>query len=242
MEIVPSADVAYIGMTFSNDGDYVYYVSRKLSGGLASLYRIAVLGGIPSKVIEDVDTSVTFSPDGTRLAFIRGYPDGSTSVVVANADGTGQRRLATLQPPAGFDTSEVEPVGPSWSPDGKTIAAPIIEPDAAGGRYNPIGIVNVNSGKVTTLGSRWYMVRRVGWLADNSGLLAAGADKSSAYSAQQVWHIPVPDGAPRTITRDLSNYGGVSVTAAGRAFLAVQTLTTAEIWVAPGRIPTPHRL
>ena len=238
VEIVPTANVAYIGMTFSRDGDYVYYVSREFGGGVASLYRIAVLGGPATKVMENVDTSITFSPDGTRLAFIRGYPDGSTSVVVSGADGTGQRRLATLQPPAGFATGGVEPIGPAWSPDGKTIAAAIEEAGSAG-RQNPIGIVDVNSGAVTSLSSRsWYMVRRLAWLADNTGLLAAAADKSSAYSAQQVWRIPYPTGEPRPITRDLSNYRGVSMTAAGRALLAVQTSTTAGIWVARREDPS----
>jgi Tol biopolymer transport system component len=238
VEIVPTASVAYIGMTFSKDGDYVYYVSREGSRNVASLYRIAALGGTPTKVIDDVDTSITFSPDGTRLAFIRGYPDGSTSVIVSGADGTGQRRLSTIQPPAGFAMGGVEPIGPAWSPDGKTIAAAIEKPEAES-RHNPIGIVDVNSGAVTSLGSRsWYMVRRLAWLADNSGLVAAAADTSSAYSAQQVWRIPYPSGEPQPITRDLTNYGGVSMTAAGRALLAVQTSTTSEIWVVPREDPT----
>jgi Tol biopolymer transport system component len=58
------------------------------------------------------DSHVTVSPDGRRVAFVRSIDIGSEEVVVMNADGTGQRRIAS----AGFDLQ------PEWSPDGSLIA------------------------------------------------------------------------------------------------------------------------
>ena len=120
-------------MTFSRDGDYVYYVSREMGQPIGVLYQVPVLGGAPRKLIDDVDTSVTVSPDGARVAFIRNYPDDRTSsVVVANADGTGERRLSTSAPPSSFPIPADERIGPAWSPDGKTIACVIDITDAKG--------------------------------------------------------------------------------------------------------------
>jgi TolB protein len=66
------------------------------------------------KLIEPGATSPALSPDGTKLAYIRRTPYGTDAdVFVANADGTGERRLT--------NTSEEE-YGPSWSPDGSLIA------------------------------------------------------------------------------------------------------------------------
>ncbi|HEX5247175.1 MAG TPA: hypothetical protein VFW41_08580 [Gaiellaceae bacterium] len=50
-----------------------------------------------------------YSPDGTLVAFSR---DGD--LWIANADGSGQRRLAT--------TPRVSEWGPAWTPDGKALA------------------------------------------------------------------------------------------------------------------------
>jgi hypothetical protein len=50
-----------------------------------------------------------YSPDGTLVAFSR---DGD--LWIANADGSGQRRLAT--------TPHVSEWGPTWTPDGKALA------------------------------------------------------------------------------------------------------------------------
>jgi serine/threonine protein kinase len=231
IQIVRTANVSYIGMTFSKEGDYVYYVSRQLDQGGAALYQIPVLGGPPKKLLDDVDTAVTLSPDGSRLAFVRGSADGSTSLVVSRADGTAQQRLATLGSTSVFADGWEERMGPAWSPDGTVIASVIIRTSGPH-RGVEIAVVDVHTGQVKPLASRpWYMVRRLAWLADGSGLLAAAADKSSAYSAQQVWRISYPSGETGRITNDLSNYGGVSVTATGGAFVTTQSSTTAEISV-----------
>jgi Tol biopolymer transport system component len=105
-------------MTFSPDGDYIYYVSgTRISFG-RSLSRLPTLGGSPVRLLEDVDTAITFSPDRTRFAFLRGIPAESVAVLmVANADGTQVRELARATPPDSFATFG----NLAWSPDGRTL-------------------------------------------------------------------------------------------------------------------------
>jgi dipeptidyl aminopeptidase/acylaminoacyl peptidase len=58
------------------------------------------------------DQGATYSPDGTRIAFMNNY-DGDYEICVMNADGTGVKQLTK--------NSAVDAY-PSWSPDGSTIA------------------------------------------------------------------------------------------------------------------------
>jgi Tol biopolymer transport system component len=60
------------------------------------------------------DTGQVLSPDGTRMAFIRrDAGSATTSIVVANADGSGLRELSGLPE---------EVAGMTWSPDGTRLA------------------------------------------------------------------------------------------------------------------------
>ena len=59
-----------------------------------------------------LEHSPAFSPDGTRLAFVR-ETGGNADIYVANADGSAARRLTHA---AGSDYN------PAWSPDGTQIA------------------------------------------------------------------------------------------------------------------------
>src|SRR6201982_759175 len=66
-QVQPAADVVYGGLTFSNDGNYFYFVrSDPGNQNLRFLYRAPLLGGSPQKVESDGDSNVTFSPDGSR--------------------------------------------------------------------------------------------------------------------------------------------------------------------------------
>ena len=46
VQIVPAAEVAFFGLTFSNDSNYVYYIKNdKSTGSVNTLYRVPSLGG-----------------------------------------------------------------------------------------------------------------------------------------------------------------------------------------------------
>src|SRR5262249_4506781 len=86
----PKQGANYIGVTFSHDGSYLYYVVASWDSVIYSLYRAPALGGESKKIIEDVDGPVTLAPDDKQLAFRRCYPQRKeTAIIVANIDGTG---------------------------------------------------------------------------------------------------------------------------------------------------------
>ena len=70
--VAPAAVIGYYGLTFSPDGDYVYYTVDSQEFPQLALFRVPTLGGTPKKLSETVETSpITFSPDGKQLAFVR---------------------------------------------------------------------------------------------------------------------------------------------------------------------------
>jgi TolB protein len=62
------------------------------------------------------DTDPAWSPDGSKIAFVR-FREGGTGIWVVNADGTGTRRVTD----GGPDVDGTD-LGPAWSPDGSRIA------------------------------------------------------------------------------------------------------------------------
>src|SRR6202034_2514018 len=106
------------GLNFSLDGNYLYFVKRDESIGVDTLFQAPSLGGAPRQVIVDVDSPISFSPDGKRFVFVRQVSKAKTSkLIVANADGSGEQDLLVLTNPPHFSDN-----GPAWSPDGKSIA------------------------------------------------------------------------------------------------------------------------
>ena len=112
MQVVPPADVQYYDVTFTPDGNRLFYTAYPTGGGIATLHEVAVLGGTPRRLVEDVDGALTFAPDASRFAFMRGLPNVGVSLMIANADGTGERTVVTRK--EGFAMT-----AGAWSPDGR---------------------------------------------------------------------------------------------------------------------------
>ncbi|HEX6730119.1 MAG TPA: protein kinase [Pyrinomonadaceae bacterium] len=235
VRIVPGGETGYWGVTFSNDGNYVYYVivDPKISTGV--LYQIPSLGGVPKKLIQHVDSTVAFSPDGKRLAFIRDFlKKQETALVVANIDGSDEQTLAIRRAPNFFWSDAAVRI--SWSPDGKTIACPArnqaTDGDLAGQYYYDVVGVSVQDGSEKVLTSHKWLgrVQQVSWLGDGKGLLVIAAKENSPM---QVYYLSYPNGEIRRITNDLNNYSDVTLTADSTALATVQRNRISNIWVGP---------
>lgn len=227
VRIAEPSDLAYQGLSVSTDGNYLYYVGldRKLG---ASLYRMPVLGGVANRLIEDIDSAVTFSPDGKRIAFFRGYPQsGETALIVANADGTTEQKLVTNKRPDFFPTLRV---APEWSPNGKVIACPAGRTQPQ--RYVSVFEVRADDGTIIPLTTKkWKQISGMAWLSDGSGLiLTAKQDESSPF---QIWHLSYPDGKALQLTNDLNNYLDVSLTADSKDLITLQSQPVSNIWISP---------
>jgi serine/threonine protein kinase/dipeptidyl aminopeptidase/acylaminoacyl peptidase len=224
VEIVPPDEVNYFGATLSPDSNYIYYVTGKVNDPIRELYQIPVLGGTPKKVMRDVDSPVTFSPDGKQLAFMRGEPEtGTNALIVAGADGTGERRLAARKLPQFYEI-------PAWSPDGKSIA--VSAGNTTAGKEMSVVAVNVEDGTESPMtAEKWMAVGQVVWLADGSGLVLSAVDQDSRL--QQLWHLSYPEGTVRRLTNDLNNYSGISMAAQTGDLVTVRYDQSTNIWVTP---------
>jgi serine/threonine protein kinase len=212
------------GLTFSPDGNYIYYRVVDLTNTVNTLYRTSVLGRDPQKVMLDIDSPITFSPDGKRVAFIRNNDPvvGESNLLTANEDGTDERLVSTRKLPDEFR-------GPAWSPDGKGLACAY---GIGGGPFSLIE-VPVEGGVEKPIGSQqWSRPGKVAWLSDGSALILTAQDQSSAQT--QVWQVAYPSGDVRRVTNDLNSYIDVSLTADSGTMAVVQTALQSDIWVAPG--------
>jgi serine/threonine protein kinase/dipeptidyl aminopeptidase/acylaminoacyl peptidase len=228
VQIVPSARVSYSGITFSRDGNLIYYVRNEQGGGSVLYQAPALGGGGERKVLVDVHSPISFSPDGKRLAFVRRYPasPGGDALMVANADGTEEKILLTRKKSGllGYN-------GPAWSPDGKIIACG--DRNYSGDSYSRVVGVQVADGtEIPITSQRWEVssVGRVEWLANGDGLLVTAAEVGIL---PQIWHLPYPGDGAVKLFNDLNGYGDLSLTSDSSALVTVRSDRLVNIWVAP---------
>jgi serine/threonine protein kinase len=226
IQIIPANEAHYDGLTFSQDGNYIYYVQSPSGFESGSLYQISTLGGASLRVVDGLDSPAAFTPDGKRIAFVRRNPGSETALVVTDADGSGARQVAARKIPSPFAES-----GLSWSPDGKSIAI-----GAYDGGECYVMTVQVVDGSLKRVGSKgWRHVLRVAWLADSSGLVLAAEE--TANGPIQLWELSYPDGQARRITNDLSDYVDLDMTSDSRALVAVLREVRSNLWLEPRGAP-----
>ena len=228
-QIMPPARANYTGLTFSPDGNYVYFVRiDQATPTIGSLYQTPVLGGTPKPIAKDVDSPVSFSPDGQRFVFLRmDSAHGVSSLLVANSDGSGEHPLVTVMQPSLLQGA------PAWSPDGKRIS--IMRALEKGG-IGSLATVDVGGGAIKDFvpASKIGFVSDSAWLPDGSGLIVSYFNKSTRWD-RQIGYLAYPSGELRPVTNDLNHYdASLSATRDAKSLVTVAADQSNNIWVMPG--------
>ncbi|HEY8205456.1 MAG TPA: protein kinase [Pyrinomonadaceae bacterium] len=224
-QIVPPAPVRFFGVAFSPDGNYVYYSVSESHEGTGTLYQVPVLGGTPRKLFTGIKSSLSFSPDGKQFAYFEFYED-EDRLMIANADGTGQRQLAMRHGEEYFYQGDFSSV--SWSPDGRTIATPVASTSQ---NFMSVATVSVATGEVKFLTTRrWFAVKQIAWFDADTILATTEERNADPFS---IWQISYPSGSATRLTNDLNSYLTISLTADRDSIAAVVTEFDDNIWVMP---------
>ncbi len=223
IEIVPVSSKGFIQPTFSPDGEFVYYV--QVENGVGTLNRVSTLGGQSKKIIYDIDSRITFSPDGKQLAFIRHNPtDGGDTVFVADNEGGNLQQFSNTKT-VGYDRFN----SAVWSQTGEKLLIAGYKNISQPSPEIKIITIDINQEnkearepeELSTLNREgWVAAHNFEFLGNNQGIIFIG--KRNTEDNMQIWHSSVPDGALKQVTTDTSDYASLSVSADGKTIVTTK--------------------
>jgi len=228
IQLIAPEKVNYGGLAFSPDGSMLYYTASSKDNQLYSaLFKMPVAGGAATKLVDDIDTSVSFSPDGTQFAFERGVPDKrEVNLMTANADGSGVKIVAKK---AG-QVYSASLIAPAWSPDGRTIAFTIYQ-----STNRRILMAVAPDGSALR---EFYKTRddlgRPQWLPDGSAIIVP-VREGNLGDRGQLWKVDFPSAQAQRISNDQRDYSTLwfGLNREATALAAVETTITGDLWVLP---------
>jgi DNA-binding winged helix-turn-helix (wHTH) protein/Tol biopolymer transport system component len=232
LQLLPPDAGNFVGLMFSPDGNYIYFVrSDRNDLSFRYLYSMPVLGGTPRKLMTDVDSGVAFSPDGREIAYEH-WIRNDMELKVALADGTGERVLTVIHN-ANF-LSPGDP-GPDWSPDGRTL---VFSKLLVGTRRRwVLYAVAAADGTARELYTSTYPIGRPVWMPSGDLLLLPHYETNA--HGTQLWTVSFPYGVARQFTHDVSDYSmDLDLTKDGGTVAAITATAQAHIWVFPSVEPT----
>jgi Tol biopolymer transport system component/DNA-binding winged helix-turn-helix (wHTH) protein len=214
------------GLVFANSGESLYYVK----GDPSALYRVSLLGGLTTKIVDRLEGKFSISADDSQVAFIREVinRDGQReySLLVANSDGSNERTLMVRAHPDKLDV-------PLWSPDAKSIICAYGN-SSAGGQDVSLVAVDVNSGMKTDLSSsRFFLIKKMGWLRDKSGLIMSA--RKNPGDANQLFRVSWPGIQISQITEGLISYSDLSIAGNADRAVASQSIRESHLWIGSSR-------
>jgi len=188
-----------------------------------------VLGGTPQLILHDLDTGITFSPDGHRIAYARANdPEvGKYRLLTANSDGSDE---AILQIDVNGPGSL--PRNLTWSPDGKRITYSLYALGDVLGTIKSFDFGRKQAEPIATFKNE--LVFDIAWLPGGQWLLARYGQKGPSYLRSQIGLVSHAGGQIQPITRDTNTYETLTVSADGKTAATVQVRTTRSLTLLPG--------
>lgn len=240
-EIVAPTWAEFLQPTFHPDGKELYYVRKENNVG--TLYSVNLdgatrRGGFRSRrMIVDIDSRITFSPDGTKYAFIR--RDAATKVdyiFTAQRYFTTEDATTKLFSTNGTEFKRFNEV--SWqNTDGQLTVVGVLKSDL-GGSLSTVTAKTYGESSGLEGGMSFYSIGSYGlknyaWLGDGTRFYLERSRTNDSGQIRYEGRIYYRS-RPR-ITDGSDDYTSLDVAADGRTIAATKTTTISRLWsYAPG--------
>lgn len=206
IQIIPPSDDFYYGLAFSPDGNFLYLSRRQRNiEGQADIFRVSIFGGIPVKIINEVQGWISVSPDGSQISFVRCFyrEDEYCSLWIADAaDGKNERKLLSRPRPFRIGDNKI-------APDGRTIAFAVGQSETGANEFG-LAEVDIESGVEREMtAEKFFNIKSLVWLPNQSGLLMTALKYPDTN--YRIWEIPDTTGGVSPLTKDPEDYSAVSL-------------------------------
>ena len=236
VEVLPVQDATFESPSFTPDGNYLYYLKRSRAQPIyRSLMRVPSLGGAEEERGFDVDSRVTFSPDGKRACFLRGVPqEQRDALIIRDLEAGTDKEFAVVNRP------EQVAGAPSWSPDGKRIAVFTVR--QAPKLQATLAMFDAQTGKREDFLVKTNAVfTDLAWMPDGRGLVVAGTIVNEGIRSQ-VFMVTYPGAQVQRVTNDFDVYSNVSASGGDGAIAALRVSETANLYLADPVAGSARRL
>jgi len=231
-QVIPPSASSYWGLTFSPDGNYIYF-DRANPGSAASIFRAPVLGGTPQVVARETQADFAISPDGKRIAYIgeRDPKSNMYRILTASSDGSNEMVVQSR-------AAEEEPWALAWSPQGNELFCSILYRRNGGHAIDALDIATAKWRLVST--SKDKLVRKMRWSADGHTLFVIYSTKGAYSTNGQIGFLRDGAGDIEPITRDANTYRDLTLSADGNTLATVLVRGSVALSVRPVQ-PTGNR-
>ena len=215
------------------DGAHVLVSRAERPEGTLALWNVPIVGGAPRKIIDD-GWGASVSPDGTRIAFLRGAPDFEhlayrKELWIARLDGSDAREVAPSTTNGIF-------AAPAWSRDGMHLAYLMVRQEKASSLIvNSVELKDMQSVRSQVLLSSTGFADSLCWLPDGRLIYNLQEELNPADSnlwALQVLDSPRKSPDPVRLTRETGWATDIRTTANGNTLEFLRKSMKSQVLVA----------
>jgi DNA-binding winged helix-turn-helix (wHTH) protein/Tol biopolymer transport system component len=258
-------DINLVPTSWFPDSLHLLLSSVNGSSAGAGLWKISMVSGTPQKLMDDAIDGV-ISPDGARVAFLRGHSQGNWEIWVAGSDGRQPRSLLEIHDLQATEIHDLQATDSNrtaqrrysgsavprlaWSPNSLRIAyihgVWATAPNPVQNTDYALESVGIRSGKPVLLERSPQLIPALSWAAGGRLLYAYRDDSADERDNSSVWSVRVNEDSGKTeasarrLTRGEGWIGGLNATADGKRLVLWRVNTQPQVFLAEMDTATHH--